>query len=284
MKKCLIVFMVLSMMLCFTSCKEETKQENAKKPTINTPSGMTYTEYLEYEKKLEQERQEKIVNAQWKEHPEDYKIIAFTFDDAPSYSTTNYNHTVTIIEALNKYEGAGTLFINGKQLENNGNGLLHYAVQRGFELGNHTYSHAYLDKISKNEVVEEVTKVNEMVEQQLGIKLKYLRPGYLVVNENVFEVSKELDMPIIHCSKNISTKDYDALSTAESVKSTILNNAYDGAIVLCHGWCAPTAECIEEVCASLYERGYRFATLSELFEFRGNGKVPTGQVICDAKY
>ena len=224
------------------------------------------------------------MNAKWRKHPEDFKLIALTFDDAPSYSSISDNNTVKIIDAINKYEGTGTLFVQGTTIEANGIGLLYYALECGFELGNHTYSHPHLTKIQKNEIIEEITSLNKLIENRLGVTMKYVRPGYLAVDEQVFQVSKELKMPIIHCSKNISTKDYDSLSTEESVKSTILNNAYDGAIVLCHGWSNPTAACIEEVCKFLYEVGYRFATLSELFEYKGIENVPFGEIICDANF
>ncbi len=274
--------MVIAIVFSFTGCKEE--KEASKKPVSNVSSAMTYSEYMEQIEKEKQEKKDKIMNAEWRNHPEDFKLIALTFDDAPSYSTPSNNNTVAIIDAINKYEGAGTFFVQGTALEKNGTSLLYYALECGFELGNHTYSHPYLTKLSKKEITEEIISLNKVVEEKLGVTMKYIRPGYLDIDDKGFEVSRELKMPIIHCSKTISTKDYDSLSTDESVKSTILNNAYDGAIVLCHGWANPTGACIEEVCKSLYERGYRFVTLSELFEYKGIKNVPLGEIICDANF
>lgn len=274
--------MVIAIVFSFASCKGE--KETPRKPVSNVSSAMTYSEYMAQAEKEKQEKKDRLMNADWKKHPEDFKLIALTFDDAPSYNSISDNNTVTIIDAINKYEGAGTLFVQGTAIEAHGTALLYYALENGFELGNHTYSHPFLTKLSKQEIINEITSLNKSVEEKFGVTMKYIRPGYLDIDERGFEVSKELRMPIIHCSKTISTKDYDSLSTEESVKSTILNNAYDGAIVLCHGWSNPTAACIEDVCKSLYERGYRFVTLSELFEYKGIKNVPLGEIIYDANF
>lgn len=234
------------------------------------------------EEQAKKEKLDRLMNAKWKKHPEDYKLIAFTFDDAPSYSTITNNNTTTIIDTLNMFEGAGTLFVNGTSIDGDGTALLSYALESGFELGNHTYNHPYLTELSKAQIKEEIVSLNDLVERELGVKMKYIRPGYLAVDNNVFAVATELNMPVVHASSTINTKDYDQNATARSVKSAILNCAYDGAIVLCHGWSNPTAECIEEVCSTLYERGYRFVTVSQLFEYKGIKNIPADRVINDA--
>ena len=48
------------------------------------------------------EKKDKVMNAKWRKHPEDFKLIALTFDDAPSYSSISDNNTVKIIDAINK--------------------------------------------------------------------------------------------------------------------------------------------------------------------------------------
>lgn len=272
-----ILCFALSLAICGCSKKAESRDDHKI-----APSGGTYSEYVTNEEQAKREKKEKLMNAEWKKHPEDYKLIALTFDDAPSYTTIAYNNTTEIIDTLNKYEGAGTLFVNGRSIDTNGTALLSYALESGFELGNHTYNHPNLTELSKAQIKEEIVSLNELVERELGVKMKYIRPGYLAVDNNVFTVATELNMPVVHASSTIHTNDYDKNATAESVKSAILNCAYDGAIVLCHGWSKPTAECIEEVCSTLYERGYRFVTVSQLFEYKGIKNIPADRVIKDA--
>lgn len=65
----------------------------------------------------------------WRAHPGDFKLIAFTFDDAPSYSGTR-NNTTAMIDTMNKYNGSGTLFILGNNITEHGVALLEYAVKK----------------------------------------------------------------------------------------------------------------------------------------------------------
>lgn len=77
----------------------------------------------------------------------------------------------------------------------------------------------------------------------------------------------------------------------------VMANAFDGAIILLHGTNNRTAEATEQLCKILYEDGYRFCTVSELFELKGidyndlpfntmlYGVDPdTGEVITGKKY
>ena len=220
----------------------------------------------------------------WRTHPQDFKLIAFTFDDAPSYSGAGNNATTKIIDTLYRYEGAGTLFVTGNSIKNNGTGLLEYALENGFELGNHTYSHPYLTELTKDEIREEIVKVNDMVYEKLGVTLKYVRPGYGSVNSDVYDITTELGMPVIWC--NGSSSDTQSGITAEQSKNSILSTARDGGIILCHGWSDVTAEALEEACYKLYAEGYRFVTVSELFKYKGinYSDIPTDRFINSAYF
>ena len=59
-------------------------------------------------------------------------------------------------------------------------------------------------------------------------------------------------------------------------------SAYDGAIVILHCWPDNTAGAIDDMCKRLYEKGYRFVALSELFEFKGIKNLPTDSYVHSA--
>lgn len=51
---------------------------------------------------------------------------------------------------------------------------IEYLLQNGYEIGNHTYSHARLDKLGAEEIQAEIGKVNEMVQDVLpAIEMNY---------------------------------------------------------------------------------------------------------------
>lgn len=228
-----------------------------------------------------------IPDDSWKTHPQDYKLIAFTFDDAPNASdaANAENSTVKIVDTLSKYCGAGTLFTIGKNVEKYGTDLLQYAVNKGFELGNHTYTHAnisseYLeshpDYSAEDYINEQLQPLNELIYNEMGYKMKFARASNLSSNDVVFKACSELNMPLIagnqdvngNSDKNTATSDYNPSTTPEHIYSAIVDYAYDGKIVLLHSTSSTTAGVLDSICAKLYSEGYRFVTLSELFEYK----------------
>ncbi len=282
MRKIIGIILLLFTVATLSSCKQNVKIPD-REAHMNYSSGQTYSEYNETSEKEKQERLDRVKKAEWRKNPEKYKLIALTFDDGPNYPNAYKNNTVTIIDTLNKYEGAGTIFVRGDHIEQYGTSLLSYALNSGFELGNHTYSHKDLTTLSRDEIYEQVKKANDIVYDKFGINMKYVRPGYGNVNENVFSVTKELNMTPVWTTDRLLSKDYDTLSTPESVANTIVSGAYDGAIVILHCWPDNTAGAIDDMCKRLYEKGYRFVTLSELFEYKGIKNLPTDCYVYSAE-
>ena len=212
------------------------------------------------------------------------KLLAFTFDDAPSFSGIGDNATTQIIDALSKYGGVGTMFVNGKNIDKNGVRLLEYALSKNFELGNHTYDHLKLVTLNEAAIKQQIESLNTLVKTKLNVDMRYCRPGYLAVDQKVYNVCSELRMPIIGGNKNASEgsgADWDSNTPADDIKKHIFANAYDGSIILLHSFSPQTAEIIDEVCKKLYDDGFRFVTLTQLFEYNGIdiSDIPTDRVI-----
>ena len=223
----------------------------------------------------------------WREHPEDFNLIAFTFDDAPSYPSEGDNATTRIIETLCKYNGAGTLFITGKYIDQNGSKLLKYAVANGFELGNHTYSHKSVRTDSEGKLWtdvenrDDIEKCQTLVETELGVTMKYFRPAGAHTNEALYAATQSLGLPCIVGNRNEAISDWDNSVESWKIAERVLNNSYDGAIILLHGWNSKTAEAMSTVCETLYKQGYRFCTLDELFKYKGKtpADVPANSIV-----
>lgn len=273
--------------------KEESKPTESSKPTASKPSSKPTTSKEDETVNLEATVTESGGKKDWRSHPEDYKLVAFTFDDAPSYTDAGDNITTRIIDLLNKYDGAGTLFVTGGAIRENGTKLLKYAVKNGFEIGNHTDNHKYLTQISRDEVKKEIVAVNDILKKEMNYTTKYVRPGYVAVNDTVFDVCTELNMPVIgeglfdELGNLVMLGDWSG-DAATYNKDTIYNNcmkyAEDGSIILLHGWSNMTDQALVKLIPDMYVNGYRFVTLSELFKYHEITKVPTTSLIqCTSK-
>lgn len=103
--------------------------------------------------------------------PTGEKVVYLTFDDGPSLNTKK------IIDILEKYNAKATFFVTGKGQKYN-----HYikeAYQKGHTIGLHTYTHDYKGVYSSVDAYfDDLTKVGNMVKEQIGFVPKYIRfPG-----------------------------------------------------------------------------------------------------------
>ena len=94
------------------------------------------------------------------------KTVYLTFDDGPSI------YTKEILDTLDKYGVKATFFVvNGKQ-----NHLMKEIVNRGHQIGLHTYTHRY-DILYKSEQAyyDDLNKINEVVKNETGVETKLIR-------------------------------------------------------------------------------------------------------------
>lgn len=207
------------------------------------------------------------------------KYIAFTFDDAPTAKSAEGTHLETFVKTLLNYGGAGTLFVVGDRITTYGYDQISYAFNNGFEIGNHTMRHTDFVKTNADEgtIRSEITGVNNLLKENLGYTARWLRPGSLSVNDTVYKVATELYMPVIGTDDTAS--DWETGSTSDSIKNNVISKAYDGQIVLMHAWKEESAACFEEIVSTLYKKGYRFVTVSELIAIKDKGAIPTNHRI-----
>ncbi len=211
-------------------------------------------------------------SSDWRSHAYDYKLIAFTFDDGPAFTDKGDNVTTRIIDLFENYEGAASFFFTGGALEARGTKIPEYALSKGHELANHSYHHTNLGNENDQTVsVNEVEFVNNYYLDNLNYTCKFFRGGGYSANSYAWNYLNTIGMPAIKCVKGFD--DYSGgTATAESIISWFNGNTVtDGAIIGMHSTnttnCTPDA--LEVVLPKLYNEGYRFCTLSELFTFRG---------------
>lgn len=188
-------------------------------------------------------------------------MIALTFDDGPSV------YTPRILDCLEKYGQKATFFVVGTNAARYGS-TMKRAYDMGCEIGNHSYNHPNLNRLSYNGIVNEMNATDVHIIAATGSAATVSRTPGGSYNSTVCSTIKT---PIILWS--VDTMDWKTRDTWSTVNS-VLNNAKDGDIVLMHDIHSPTIRAAEILIPELVSRGYQLVTVSELAQYRGNGMQP----------
>lgn len=184
------------------------------------------------------------------------KLIAFTFDDGPSTNTTN-----RLLDGLKTHDAKVTFFVLGNRVEAN-QAVLKRAYQEGHEIGSHTYNHRNLLLLNNFSRIQEIKETNQVIEDVIGVKPILLRPPYGNINEETKKIS---NMHIIEWG--VDTLDWKT-KDKELIAKEIVDNAYDGAIILLHDIYEPSVDGAILAMEILEKQGYAFVTISEMAKLK----------------
>ena len=190
----------------------------------------------------------------------DEKVIYLTFD--AGYENGNLP---AILDALKNHQAVGTFFVVGNFLETSPE-LTKRMVAEGHIVGNHTYHHPDMSKISTKEAFEkELNDVETLFQSITGSEMAhYYRPPQGKYSTSNLEMAKELGYKTFFWSLAYVDWIQDEQPTKEQAFSKLLSRIHPGAVVLLHSTSSTNAAILDELLTKWEEMGYHFAPLSEL--------------------
>ena len=184
--------------------------------------------------------------------------LALTFDDGPKADVTP-----RVLDALERYNAKATFFLIGVHVPGN-EAIVRRIHQSGHELGNHTWGHRDLSKLSPQEVEDEIAYAQQAIAAAGVPAPRLLRPPYGAFNT---VVRSHASMTVV--AWNVDPEDWKA-KKPEKIVEHVLANAKPGAIVDLHDVYDVTAEALDPLLAALTQ-SYHLVTVSELLN------LPPGQ-------
>lgn len=197
-----------------------------------------------------------VTNGQDNSNDPNIKRIALTFDDGPHPKVTEQ-----ILNLLDKYQAKATFFMLGSRVQYYPD-IAKDVLARGHEVGNHSWNHPVLTKLSIEQVSKEYTSTAGAITQAIGQGPTVFRPPYGATNETV---NGQIPVPVVLWS--IDTMDWKHRN-AQQLLPYVQNNLHNNAIVLMHDIHQSTADGLEAVLTYLQEQGYEFVTVSEIMKYR----------------
>jgi len=184
-------------------------------------------------------------------------MVALTFDDGPG------NYTNDLLDILEEYGVVATFYVQGQRVERNSETILR-AFKMGSEIGNHAWSHPWLNRSSAGTIRSQLERTNDAIEAVTGVRPTSLRPPYGSSNANVRNIAGELGLALVFWS--IDPSDYLPKSVNELYRY-FMHRRQDRDIILLHDVHARSIETTRHLIPSLIEKGYQLVTVSELMYF-----------------
>ena len=200
-------------------------------------------------------QEEDVILPTRKQEPIDQNkpMIALTFDDGPS------KYTNSIIELLKKYDARATFFVIGNKVK-----LYQETIQKlvryGNEIGNHSYNHKWLTKVSDDELVNQINTTQNIIQETTGLVPKLFRPTYGSINQHLRE---KISLDIVMWT--VDTSDWKT-TNSKKIASYALKAIKNKDIILMHDTHKQTYEALKIMLPKLKDQGYQFITVSELNE------------------
>ncbi len=188
------------------------------------------------------------------------KVVALTFDDGPDPATTQ-----ALLEVLAKKQVKATFFLLGSQVETYPE-LAASITSQGHEIGSHNYSHAFLNRVSLAEYLEQVGRAETAISKVTPKPVLFRPPGGGYNDKLLEELQKRGYTTVLW---SIDPRDWEG-KTAEATTGLVVKQTKPGSIILLHeGSCArATPEAVGRIIEQLAGQGYSFVTVSELLSLK----------------
>ena len=187
------------------------------------------------------------------------KRIYLTFDCG--YENGN---TEKILDALKKHNASGTFFVVGNFLETAPD-IVKRMTDEGHLVGNHTYHHPDMSKISDlASFQKEMDDVSHLFQEITGKEMpKLYRPPQGKYNVENLKMAQELGYHTFFWSLAYVDWYQDQQPTAEEAFQKLLPRIHPGAIVLLHSTSSTNGQILDELLTKWEGMGYTFGSLEE---------------------
>lgn len=193
--------------------------------------------------------------------PSNKRQVALTFDDGP-----DLEYTPQILDVLKKNNVKATFFLVGKRAQAHPD-VVKRMVREGHEVGNHSFSHANLPKVSMAAFQKELQQTDKIIRSLAGYNPKMFRPPYGETNEQQILWLSKNNYTIVNW--NVDSLDWKGLSSGQ-VRDNVLSAIFPGSIVLQHSAggngedLSGTVKALPQIIERLRADGVQFVTVSKL--------------------
>lgn len=183
------------------------------------------------------------------------KVVALTYDDGPS------KYTNELLDVLKDNDAVATFFVIGNKVNIYSDTLVK-AINNGNEIGNHSYNHKWLTKLTTEDFKKQISQTQDVIYDNTGYTPINFRPTYGSINSNI---RKNINLNVVLW--NVDTMDWKYKSV-DRIVSRATKKTNDLDIILMHDTRKRTVEATKKIIPELKKQGFQFVTVSELQEIK----------------
>ncbi|MFJ8076552.1 polysaccharide deacetylase family protein [Streptomyces sp. NPDC096176] len=179
------------------------------------------------------------------------RTMVLTFDDGP-----DPRYTPDVLGILRKHDVRAMFFVCGEMATAHRD-LLREMAGDGHVVGNHTWSHPLIPKLSLSGINDELGRTSEVIGEAVGEPPLWYRAPYGAWNRRSFEIGARLGMEPLGWT--VDTLDWTTPGTGTIVRR-VLKGAAPGVIVLSHdagGNRSQSVAALRRYLPKLLDKGYQ---------------------------
>ncbi len=164
-----------------------------------------------------------------------------------------------MLAILKNHNVSATFFLEGNWTKKNPE-LAKMIVSAGHEVGNHSYSHPDMKKLTAAQAREQIIKTNEIIEAATGEKCIWFAPPSGSFRDETIKIADELNMKTIMWT--VDTVDWRKPSP-EALINRVMSKVDKGSMVLMHPT-ESTAKSLDRLITLIEQKDLQIGTVSEL--------------------
>ena len=166
-----------------------------------------------------------------------------------------------MLATLKKHNVSATFFLEGNWTKKNPE-LAKMIVSAGHEVGNHSYSHPDMSKLTAAKTREQMIKTNEIIEAATGEKCVWFAPPSGSYRDETVKIADELNMKTVMWT--VDTVDWRKPSP-EVLINRVISKIDKGSMVLMHPT-ESTAKSLDRLITLIEKKNLHIGTVSELMD------------------
>jgi probable sporulation protein (polysaccharide deacetylase family) len=164
-----------------------------------------------------------------------------------------------MLEVLENENVHATFFFDGSWLKQN-IPTAQLIKEKGHELSNHAYSHKNMSELSRSQALSEISKTQQLLEQQLQVNNKLFAPPSGDFNQSTVNIARELNLTTILWT--LDTVDWQR-PTPSSIVKKVKEMVGPGTLILMHPT-SSSSQAIQSIIQVIKSKNLHLGTVSEV--------------------